>query len=218
MSTRLRKTFHYPADEPANDSPDELDEEEQEELIADLTTRDQSNTLFYRRAFVALPLVAALIYIPVFFAGSFRHVLLALLSLSSLGSTAYILLLLPPRNATPPSALAVDGRGPLDKALPVLNAALSAVLAFAALLAWRRDLTDEAWRGFLPGGASSILSYTLHPFAHVICSHLPHHHVRSLSDGSSRCGKPRTSQVQLQRCLIFLSFPLPNTSCLFSCL
>lgn len=46
----------------------------------------------------------------------------------------------------------IDSRGPLDKALPLLNAALSALLAFSAVLASRRGLNDEAWRGFLPAG------------------------------------------------------------------
>lgn len=169
MATRLRKTFKYPSEEDlANSSdPEELDEQEQESLIAELAQRDQSNTLFYRRAFVALPLAAALlIYLPVFFAATaLRHVLLALLSLTALAGSVYILLCVPSApqavDGARLSAAMIDARGPLDKALPWLNAGLSAVLALSGLLAWKRDLTDEAWRAFLPGGVSFLLQYTI---------------------------------------------------------
>ncbi|THY17528.1 hypothetical protein D6D02_03147 [Aureobasidium pullulans] len=166
MATRLRKTFHYPVEDADSDDSDreELDEQEQETIIEDLAKRDLDNTIFYRRAFVALPATAALIYLPVLFAPeAFRHVLLALLSLTALAGTVYILLCVPSAPAavdsTRLSAAMIDGRGPLDIALPWLNAALSAVLALTGVLAWRRDLVDEAWRAFLPGAVFLVTMY-----------------------------------------------------------
>jgi hypothetical protein len=161
MAARLRKTFHYPTEDAVSDDSDreELDEQEQETIIEDLAKRDLDNTIFYRRAFVALPAAAALIYLPILFSvESFRHVLLALLSLTSLGVTAYIMLYVHSAPAAVDSsslsASMIDSRGPLDIALPWLNAALTVVLALSGVLAWRRDLLDEAWRAFLPAGMS----------------------------------------------------------------
>lgn len=165
MAARLRKTFHYPSEDADSDNSDreELDEQEQETLIEDLAKRDLDNTIFYRRAFTALPAVAALIYLPVLFsAEAFRHVLLALLSLTALGGTVYILLCVPSApvavDSSRLSAAMIDSRGSLDVALPWLNAVLSAVLALSGVLAWKRDLVDEAWRAFLPGGMFHLSS------------------------------------------------------------
>ncbi|KAK6007855.1 hypothetical protein QM012_004669 [Aureobasidium pullulans] len=172
MAARLRKTFHYPADDADSDNSDreELDEQEQELLIEDLAKRDLDNTIFYRRAFATLPVVAALTYLPVLYsAETFRHVLLALLSLTTLGGTIYILFYLSPApvavDSSRLSTAMIDSRGPLDVALPWLNAALSAVLALSGVLAWKRDLVDEAWRAFLPGGPSRLASEPIPSFA-----------------------------------------------------
>lgn len=171
MATRLRKKFHYPTEGAGSEDSDreELDEQEQETIIEDLAKRDLDNTIFYRRAFVALPAAAALIYLPVLFsAEAFRHVLLALLSLTSLGGTVYILLYVHSAPAAVDSsnlsAAMIDSRGPLDIALPWLNAALTAVLALSGVLAWKRDLVHEAWRAFLPASlspSSTVLSCAL---------------------------------------------------------
>ncbi|KAG9671334.1 hypothetical protein KCU99_g5761, partial [Aureobasidium melanogenum] len=166
MAARLRKTFQYPSEDADNDNSDreELDEEEQETLIEHLAKRDLDNTIFYRRAFTALPAVAALVYLPILFsAESFRHVLLALLSWTVLGATVYILLCVPSApvavDSSRLSAAMIDGRGPLDIALPWLNAVLTAVLALSGVLAWKKDLGDEAWRAFLPGAIFLVTMY-----------------------------------------------------------
>ena len=87
MSTRLRKTFRYP-EEVDDSEPDELDEQDQEELIQDLQERDETSTLFYRRAFLALPLASGLIYLPVLLtAASFKQVLLARVSAAEIDAT-----------------------------------------------------------------------------------------------------------------------------------
>lgn len=58
-TTHLRKTFKYPTEDDAME-PDELDEEEQEVLIADLQASNETTNLFYVRVFTALPLAATL--------------------------------------------------------------------------------------------------------------------------------------------------------------
>ncbi|KAH0364412.1 hypothetical protein KCU65_g6776, partial [Aureobasidium melanogenum] len=166
MAARLRKTFQYPSEDADSDNSDRegLDEQEQETLISDLAKRDLDNTIFYRRAFTALPAIAALIYLPVLFsAEAFRHVLLALLSLTALGATVYILLCVPSApvavDSSRLSAAMIDSRGPLDIALPWLNAVLTAVLALSGVLAWKRDLVNEAWRAFMPGAIFLVTMY-----------------------------------------------------------
>lgn len=202
MAARLRKTFHYPAEDAVDSDSDreELDEQEQETLIQDLTQRDLDNTIFYRRAFTALPAAAALIYLPILLsAESDRHVLLALLSLSSLAGTVYILLYVHSAPAAVDSgslsAAMIDSRGPLDVALPWLNAALTAVLALSGVLAWKRDLMDEAWRAFLPAGVLFFFSTLLYTWLTFDRSYLPRHNVRSLPACTTRCRQSGTSQV-----------------------
>jgi hypothetical protein len=156
MTTRLRKTFNYPTKDSYTGNSDE---QEQETLIQTLTNRDNKNTYFYRRAFALLPATAALAYLPtLLFPSSLRNVLLAVLSLSSLAITAYILLggvVAAPEKMVDGgsgrlSASMIDARGPLDVALPWLNAGLCAVLALNGLLASTRGLLDDAWLAALP--------------------------------------------------------------------
>ncbi|MCJ1458875.1 hypothetical protein MMC28_009249 [Mycoblastus sanguinarius] len=48
-ATRLRKTFHYPADDSEDDdTPRDLDEEEQEKLIAKLKAEDDERNKEYK--------------------------------------------------------------------------------------------------------------------------------------------------------------------------
>jgi len=162
-SARLRKTFHYPADSASDDEPEDLDETEQEATIASLRTHDTSNTQFYRRAFLPLPLLATLLYLPsLFFAVPRRQVLLAFLSVSSLLSTAWTLHYFPPRMRQRRSAamglrarsmyrLQYQAEGPIEEYLPWLNGGLCGVLAFIAVLEWRKGRVDAAWRSAVPG-------------------------------------------------------------------
>ncbi|GAB7348117.1 hypothetical protein MBLNU459_g6136t1 [Dothideomycetes sp. NU459] len=164
-ASRLRKSFRYPADDGGSDSDPELDEQSQEELITTLQARDASTNDFYRRAFLPLPLLSALVYLPVIFGPkSPRHVLLSFLSLSALGGAAYILYYVPlPHEIDPkgkrPMYAAADARGPVDKYLASLVALLSAVVALAAVVAWRKGFVDEAWRGVLPGAIFLIVMF-----------------------------------------------------------
>lgn len=179
-TTRLRKTFHYPTEDDSD--PDELDEQDQESLIADIQARDSSTNDFYRRAFLPLPLLSLLLYVPSIFAPtSSRAVLVALLSLTSLAGSAYIIYYLPLAKEDVKGKRPVykgDSRGPVERYIVVLNAALAAFLATVAVLSWRRALVDDFWRGILPGGLSIIICYLetrpltslLQPFSLSSCS------------------------------------------------
>ncbi|KAH7133318.1 hypothetical protein B0J13DRAFT_610405 [Dactylonectria estremocensis] len=94
-TARLRRTFQYPIDEDLTDSqPEALDEEEQEHLIETLAAENAARDAQFRSLLVAIPIVATIPYIPSLFRPS--TTLLALLSLTSLLSTAYLLHHLPP--------------------------------------------------------------------------------------------------------------------------
>lgn len=201
---RLRKRFRYPADSDSASDP-ELDEQDQEELITTLRTHDSSSTNFYRCAFLPLPLLSALVYLPVIFnPKSPRHVLLSFLSLTALAGTAYVLYCIPlPHEIDPkgkrPMYAAADARGPVDKYLAVLVAMLSAIVALAAVVAWKKGFVDEAWRGVLPGGAYTLQEYIESSLAKLIptSSDILDRHVCAQSDGSSRCRGFGTTEIQL---------------------
>ena len=165
-TARARRTFQYAADEASDSERSDLDEQEQEELIIALRTRDESNSLFYQRAFLALPLVSILVYIPpIFMSLSGRVILLGLLSISSLASTAYILHFIPPKRSRdvdlkgkrPMYKVRGDDGGPIEQYLVILNLVLSGMVALAAIVAWKKGLAEEAWRGILPATVFAIV-------------------------------------------------------------
>lgn len=47
-TTRLRKTFKYPAEEDSDSEPEDLDEEEQEKLINEYIEQDAKKTQGYQ--------------------------------------------------------------------------------------------------------------------------------------------------------------------------
>lgn len=96
-TTRLRRTFAYRSDQDNDDDDDTrlaLDEQEQDDLIQTLAEQNEVRNAQFQTALLALPALAALPYIVVLLltrsAGASDR-LVALLSLSSLGSTAYML-------------------------------------------------------------------------------------------------------------------------------
>ncbi|KAK4992396.1 hypothetical protein LTR50_001155 [Elasticomyces elasticus] len=157
-TSRLRKTFHHPADSDSDNEPEDLDEEEQEKLISSLHTQDESQNTFYKKTLLPLALAPILLYAPALVTGRTASTrLLALLAISSLLSTAYILHFIPPvkpdRKGKRPVYLAqAEDGGPVRKYLVSLNAGLCGVLAFVALAAWKKDRPEEIWRGLVPGG------------------------------------------------------------------
>ncbi|ORY03943.1 hypothetical protein BCR34DRAFT_492009 [Clohesyomyces aquaticus] len=91
-TTRLRRTFRYPTDD--SDEPIEgLDEQDQDALIASLSTHDTTTTSLYTHILLSLPIFPALFYLsrltsPSTLPGSF-------FSIASLLATAYTLYFLP---------------------------------------------------------------------------------------------------------------------------
>ncbi|KAG6028883.1 hypothetical protein E4U40_000788 [Claviceps sp. LM458 group G5] len=89
--TRLRRTFRYPDD---SSVPETLDEQEQESLISDLSAQNALQNHHFTRLLLLLPLVTTIPYLPLLFRP--RDAVIALLSLTSLLSTTYLLYILPP--------------------------------------------------------------------------------------------------------------------------
>ena len=151
-STRLRQTFHYPS----SDSDTDLDEEHQETLIAALQATDARQNFLYRNIFLAIPLTGALVflYTLLFRTSTRQQALLAILGLSSLVCTAYILHFMPLQAPARKGKTAVykleAAKGPVERYLLLLNAGLAALLLLAAAVSWRKHRTADAWREALP--------------------------------------------------------------------
>ncbi|KAK2607429.1 hypothetical protein N8I77_006101 [Diaporthe amygdali] len=93
--TRLRRTFHYPTDESSTGTtPEVLDEEEQEKLIQDLAEQNATHNQQYQIILLALPILSCIPYLLALFRPS--TTLIAVLGLTSLASTAFLLFSLPP--------------------------------------------------------------------------------------------------------------------------
>lgn len=155
-TARLRKAFRYPEEDEGLAT--EMDEEQQEKLIADLQEQDATKTDLYRKAFLALPLSAALFFfVTVFLSVTARQRLVALLGLSSLLCTAYILMSMPAERQDKKGKRAVyrveAERSPVEKYLVYLNASLTGLLLISAAANWRRGASETAWREALPASA-----------------------------------------------------------------
>lgn len=153
-ATRLRTAFRYPSEDDSD--PDELDEEHQEQLISDLQAEDARKNDLYRKVFLAVPLIGALFFLYTLFFNSAtaQQVLAAVLSVSSLLCTAYILHFMPlgapERKGKRPIYQLQAAKGPVEKYLVHLNAALAGLLLLAAAVSWRKGAGEDAWREALP--------------------------------------------------------------------
>ncbi|KAF4467301.1 hypothetical protein FALBO_5836 [Fusarium albosuccineum] len=96
-TARLRRTFHYPEEDSTDSQPEALDEQEQEDLIGRLAEENAARDAQFRRLLLALPLLATIPYLPALINPPTS--LLALLSLTSLFSTAYLLHHQPPASS-----------------------------------------------------------------------------------------------------------------------
>ncbi|KAL1850200.1 hypothetical protein Daus18300_013000 [Diaporthe australafricana] len=93
--TRLRRTFHYPTDDSSNGgTPEVLDEEEQEKLIQTLSEQNATHNQQYQIILLALPILSCIPYLLALFRPSTS--LIAVLGLTSLASTTFLLFSLPP--------------------------------------------------------------------------------------------------------------------------
>ncbi|KAL6251271.1 hypothetical protein RBB50_001479 [Rhinocladiella similis] len=167
-ATRLRKAFKYPSDDDGTDaSHDEMDEQEQESLLTRLRASESSTNAQYTLIFTALPLIVTLPFLWYLFLATSRIMaLLCLLSITSLGSSAYIMSFMPVsstssspgsasgRRPPPPSVVfgpaSSSGRdssssffatspddGPVKQYLPYMNAAISVILLLLAAMGYR---------------------------------------------------------------------------------
>ncbi|KAK1832671.1 hypothetical protein QBC39DRAFT_329637 [Podospora conica] len=147
-TARLRRTFHYPADDNApsddDDIPSIMDEQEQESYIQTLTAQNATRNLTFTRLLLILPFLASLPHLLSLFrpspAAPSPPRLLALLALTSLAATAYLLLTLPPTktgitrldnrvaSAREPHRPVTDD-GPLARYLPYLTPVLAGTVA-----------------------------------------------------------------------------------------
>ncbi|KYG50324.1 hypothetical protein M433DRAFT_56080, partial [Acidomyces richmondensis BFW] len=151
---RLRKAFKYPTDDESE--PNEMDEEHQEKLIADLQAEDAQKNKLYRTAFLSIPAAGGIFFIYTFFfeSDTAQQRLIAGLSLSSLACTAYILhfmpLQAPERKGKKPIYQIDAEKGPVERYLISLNMALAILLLVASAVSWRKGNGGKAWREALP--------------------------------------------------------------------
>ncbi|KAF4977707.1 hypothetical protein FZEAL_5801 [Fusarium zealandicum] len=128
-TARLRRTFQYSEEDSTDSQPEAMDEEEQEDLIGRLAAENAARDAQFRRLLFALPLLATIPYLPALIRPP--TTLLALLSITSLSSTAYLLHHQPPatsgipfldnwarpktpRPTRPPSLSTQDSSGAVD--------------------------------------------------------------------------------------------------------
>ncbi|OAA41334.1 hypothetical protein NOR_05412 [Metarhizium rileyi] len=175
---RLRRTFRYPDD---LDTPEALDEQEQETLIADLAAQNRHANASFTTVLLLLPALSTIPYLPLLFRGP-PHPVMAVLALTSLLSTAYILYTLPPaetgiapldawvRSDNIPAAreairrlkrgVAPD-KSPLELYLPYLNCVLVGVLMLMGLVVGRgNDGFSWAAMGNLPAVVYAVVLLT----------------------------------------------------------
>ncbi|KAK8086320.1 hypothetical protein PG994_001294 [Apiospora phragmitis] len=164
-AARLRRTFSYPADEDII-SPDDLlaqealDEQEQEELIESLAAQNSRRNSQFRLFLLALPVLSTVPYLLSLVQPGRLNTLVAMLALTSLGSTAWMLHTLPPgETGIPALDLWVKGisgqqkeggtvaarksgamlevmqrKSPLEVYMPYLNAGLCGVLVLTGFV------------------------------------------------------------------------------------
>ncbi|KAL5332754.1 hypothetical protein BJX70DRAFT_99943 [Aspergillus crustosus] len=103
-SVRLRKAFRYPDDSGDDHTRDDLDEEEQEQIIRQLTIENERRNLQYSLIFTTIPLLSTLVFIPSLLSltnpGLFTR-FLSFLSILSLSATAYTVKYVPPQRPDP---------------------------------------------------------------------------------------------------------------------
>jgi hypothetical protein len=160
-TTRLRKAFRYPSESDSDNEPDELDEEHQERLIADLRAQDAAKSDFYRKAFTALPILAAVFFLyTAITASKARETLLAFLCISSLLCTAYILYFIPAeapdKKGKKPVYRAEAAKSPIEAYLPPLNSILAGALLIVSGIGWLKVPREEPWREALPASKPMI--------------------------------------------------------------
>ncbi|KAI9701474.1 MAG: hypothetical protein M1836_001529 [Candelina mexicana] len=173
---RLRNPFPYTtstsfssSSSSDDETPVNLDEEEQDQLIHTLRTQNARHNKTYTLILLLLPLLPAPLYISFLFspATSSARLGLTVLSLMSLGSTAWILYYIPPRrrggagsrgegdergssggneklgDITSVEEKIVVRGGPIQRYLEGLNAVICVLLGISAFVSARRSHRDD---------------------------------------------------------------------------
>ena len=163
-TARLRKTFASPPSDTSSNASLDLDEEQQEHVIASLAAADAQKTKNYKLAFVTLPVLSIILYIPrLLRPSSGTELLLVVMALTSLASSAWILLAVPLPGEESGGEVRVpglgaikrDGRleGPVRKYIGYLNFALCGMLALVGERMLKgKEKPDELVWWMLPGG------------------------------------------------------------------
>ena len=115
-----------------------------------------------QKAFLTLPLLSIILYLPSLKAST---LLTHVLAITSLLSSAYATYILPSKASETqrPPTLATLGKhsreevGPLKKYLDHLNAGVCVILALQAIRAKQQGLTDEVWLAVLPSAVFLLL-------------------------------------------------------------
>jgi hypothetical protein len=97
-TSRLRRTFAYPTDDAADEDArgETLDEQEQEELIADLAEQNRLRNKQFQTYLLALPALSTVPFLISMVSGSGRaDSMVALLAITSLASTGWMLYTFP---------------------------------------------------------------------------------------------------------------------------
>ncbi|KAI4234431.1 MAG: hypothetical protein L6R40_006750 [Gallowayella cf. fulva] len=157
----MRKAFYSAGEDEVDDElPEDFDEEEQENLIAQLKKQDEANNILFRRIFLAMPVISVVTFLPTLLAAPlFRMRLISFLSISSLLFTAYTLIRVPSTGATRKQTVASDPLSPLHQYGPYLNGALSMLIGLNGFVF---DYKNIGHGGFwllclLPNGESVYL-------------------------------------------------------------
>ncbi|KAJ4357899.1 uncharacterized protein N0V89_002476 [Didymosphaeria variabile] len=186
-ATRLRRTFQYPSESDDEDAVEAgMDEQDQADLLTNLTTHDTRTTSTYTHLLLVLPFLPIALYIPLLF--RFSTLPATALAILSFLASAYILyfLPLPPLRISVSHVLDLQSSKPQSRSNPtetkaqtrsmpyisdstaelvaqwivVANGSLCAVLAIAEVLQdrpWGEGMTVGG--GYLPGLVLAVVLF-----------------------------------------------------------
>lgn len=164
-TTRLRRTFRYPADSDSDDPPD-LDEEHQETLLKDLQTQDEASSNLYRHFFLALPILTSLSYITSLFTSSnATSLFLVLLEIAVPALAALVLWIYPVGLAERGGQdsifggqrRALEGLKAWEREVVTAGGVLAGLLVLMfGISSWKGEGEEGLWVG-LPGGMFGFL-------------------------------------------------------------
>ncbi|KAK8129592.1 hypothetical protein PG999_001972 [Apiospora kogelbergensis] len=163
-AARLRRTFAYPADDDDASAHDDLaqealDEQEQEELIESLAAQNRARNSQFRIFLLALPILSTVPYLISLVQPGKLNTLVAMLALTSLGSTAWMLHALPPGETGIPAldrwVKGISGQSSGGNAKRGMDSSTSAMLGVM-----QRKSPLETFMPYLNAGLCCVLILT----------------------------------------------------------